>query len=482
MQHSGMQQSKLVRLLSIFSTDERQRFKVFIESPYFNTNKNVIALHRYLTQFAPDFTHELLTAENAYHAVFTDKSAREDKKEVVIKLASKLLALAERFLEHQSLQDAPFTGALFRKRWFRLHRQAEWEADALEDMEQINQRHPFRDETFSQHRYLIEYERAKWELSTHLIAEKIDLRNLNSSLDEYYLRAKLECLCHITNHFLVANKRYDTPEIELIETMVRIREQTLQPATRLWFTALQLLRQPTEKGYFQQLQSEFLAQEALLPALEKQTFFLFLTNAARLSFSHPNEYFTALFALYQLQLDTGALTSQGVMAPEAFFNVLSVALRQKEDQWAYHFVQQYSNKLDPSSDKRDDMLALCRAMVAVAQQQFEAALEWLNTTHFKDVQSKLVERRLRLKIYLEMGYDDLFLDQTNSFRKFLSVNKTLVPPHHADGNRNFIQAILLLFRIKSGHVDQWDGLKTYIDATPLLPEKNWLEEKLATYK
>jgi hypothetical protein len=482
MQKPSFQQSKLVRLLAIFSTEELQRFKVFIASPYFNTNKNVIALFTYLYPYAPNFSEVSLTAENAYEFVFREKLARAHKKEVIIKLASKLLALAERFLEHQTLQQEPFTGALFRKRWFRMQGQTEWEAAALEDMEMASNALPFHDETYSQSLYLIEYERAKWELATHLIAEKLDLRKLNTSLDDYYLRAKLECLCHITNHFLVSNKAYNTPEIDLINGLIDIRDQALQPITHLWLTALQLLRQPTNSNCFHALKNALQTHQHLLPSLEKQTFFVFLANTARLSFAQPDAYFAELFALYQLQLTTGALLTNDVMAPEAFFNVLSVALRQKEHQWAFEFVQQYSNSIDPSSDKRDDMLSLCHSMVAVAQQRFDAALVLLNTTHFKDVQSKLVERRLRLKIYLEMGYDDLFLDQTNSFRKFLSVNKTLVPPHHADGNRNFIQAILLLFRIKSGHVDQWDGLNTFIDTTPLLPEKNWLEEKLATFK
>ena len=473
-----MQQNKLLRLLSVFSTEDLHRFRAFIESPFFNTNSNVSALYRYIFAFAPIFDDSRLSVDVAYAAIFPNELERIDKKAVIIKLSSKLLALAEQYLEHEVLKQEKFIGATFRKRWFRLHGQSDWEAIALGDMEYANRTRPFQDENYAQNRYLIEYERAKWESSAHSIAEKLDLSPLNFTLDEYYLRAKLECLCHIANHGLVSNRQYETPEMELVIGLVAIREHSLMPVTSLWFRALKLLQTPNDKLLFADLKTALQAQERLLSTVEKQTFFVFLTNTARQTFPAPNDYFAELFALYQFQLETGSLLTNGVIAPEAFFNVLSVALRQKENDWAFQFVNQYDNRLDPSSDKKEDMLALCKSMVAIALGQHTNALGYLNMTHFKDVQSKMAERRMRLKIYLELGYEDLFLDQTKSFRKFLSVNKDLVPPHHAEGNLNFITAILSFFRLKTGQVAQFETLQKILAKTAVLPEKNWLEEKL----
>ena len=121
------------------------------------------------------------------------------------------------------------------------------------------------------------------------------------------------------------------------------------------------------------------------------------------------------------------------------------------------------------------MAMLCKAILFFEKQQFELALEFLNNTHFRDIQGKLLERRLRLRIYLELGYDDTFLDQINSFRKFLSVNKSIVPEHHYNGNKSFIQAANLIYKAQKEGIKSLNELKRHVESSLTLPEKHWID-------
>lgn len=109
--------------------------------------------------------------------------------------------------------------------------------------------------------------------------------------------------------------------------------------------------------------------------------------------------------------------------------------------------------------------------------QYEQALEKLNNTVFKDIQFKLSERRLRIKIYLELKYEELLLDQLNTFRKFLSVNKSIIPQHHELGNKTFINAVSLLSKMGRSGDRYHTKLEDLVANSPILPEKKWISHK-----
>ncbi|MEM6319533.1 MAG: hypothetical protein AAF960_17810, partial [Bacteroidota bacterium] len=55
-----IEKTKLIKLLSSFSSLEWKRFGRFIQSPYHNTNEQIVALYFYLKKAAPFDNPELL--------------------------------------------------------------------------------------------------------------------------------------------------------------------------------------------------------------------------------------------------------------------------------------------------------------------------------------------------------------------------------------------------------------------------------------
>ncbi len=473
-----MQKSKLIRLLSLFSELEMLRLSAFLKSPYFNTNQHLTLMLEYLQPFHPNFQHPGLNIQQAYQFIFKRAQASADSKETIAKISSKLLKLTEQFIEHQELKEHTFYAAYFRKKWYRKRHKPEWEEDALRNMQVAQSKYPLKDEYKAHCEYLIEYERAKWIASSDMVAEKFDLSKLNETLDAYYLRAKLECLCHMTNHTLVAGQPYVMEEKTLANQLLEIHRERLSPATLIWEKAWLLLQQPSSRPQYLALKQSLLEQGKFLSIPENQTIFSYLSHSARLTFVQSKDYFEELMDLYQWRINMGCLLIDGYVSPHTFFNIITVAVRLHKIDWANNFFQQFEMKLDPGAEKSPDMRMLCNSILHFEKHQYSTALDLLNNAHFKDIQSKLLERRLRLRIYLELGYEDIFVDHTNTFRKFLSVNKSIIPEHHYTGNKSFIQAASLIFKAQKDPKKSMRALAQFVETNPTLPEKHWIDSHL----
>ena len=74
-----MQHSKLIALLKTCNRKELRKLDKFVDSPYFNTNRNVVAFYRYVQQFAPKFESKQLERKAVFSALFPNEAYKEKR-------------------------------------------------------------------------------------------------------------------------------------------------------------------------------------------------------------------------------------------------------------------------------------------------------------------------------------------------------------------------------------------------------------------
>lgn len=100
-----MTDTKAVKILSKFSDSELRRFVKFCNSPYFNSNKDVVKLFTYLKKFHPDFTSNNLKIESVFGKLYPGEKFNEGKIRNII---SDLGALLEDFLATEFYRNDKF--------------------------------------------------------------------------------------------------------------------------------------------------------------------------------------------------------------------------------------------------------------------------------------------------------------------------------------------------------------------------------------
>jgi hypothetical protein len=476
-----MKETKTLKLIRLFKPNEILEIRHFIRTTYFNPSKKLVALFDYILQFSPDFDADTMTYEAAYEYVYPHGSDQSNPQRAMGKISSKLNTLLEKYIEVDGLQKDFFTAANYRKEWFRQRGESDWEFDAIKDMDQANQKQIHDNEVKLYHQYRVAWEYLRWETFSGNPYQKLDFLQTNERLDEYYLRAKLETLCHRANHaLLIKQKEPLGEEVSILEKLLQLNIDNLTNITLLWYKALVLLLAPDQKNLYYQLKSNYTLSQEPLSTIEKRTFFHYLSNCARYCFTDAEMYSREIFELYQMQRDQNILLTNNFLGPESFYNIITTAIYLKEIHWATAFFEDYKGLLHPNNEKSGDMKALCESYIAFEHGSASDALDLLNATHFKDIYCKLSEKRLRLKVYIELDLIDLCLDHINSFRKFLSVNNDQIAPHHLEGNRAFINYAMAMQRSRFLNPIQLTEIVSDVKNCTILPERNWLLSKLET--
>jgi hypothetical protein len=65
-----LKNTKLINLLRTFNAAEIRKFRDFVNSPYFNKNKNIISLYNEIHNFYPEFDAEKLNEEILFEKIF----------------------------------------------------------------------------------------------------------------------------------------------------------------------------------------------------------------------------------------------------------------------------------------------------------------------------------------------------------------------------------------------------------------------------
>jgi hypothetical protein len=100
-----MQNTKLVKLLRTFSTQEIKDFEKFISSPYFLRGRNPKPLWKILKKFCPEFNSPQFTKENVFRMVYPGKKYDKKSEHLLTVLISEMTLLAEKFLAIEAIQN-----------------------------------------------------------------------------------------------------------------------------------------------------------------------------------------------------------------------------------------------------------------------------------------------------------------------------------------------------------------------------------------
>jgi len=68
-----MQKSKFILLLKSFSAKDLRLFDLFLKSPYYNNNDDLILLFKEIKKYAPNYINKMLQREKIFKAALKNK-------------------------------------------------------------------------------------------------------------------------------------------------------------------------------------------------------------------------------------------------------------------------------------------------------------------------------------------------------------------------------------------------------------------------
>ena len=469
-----IKKTKLIKLLSTFSSLEWKRFGRFVQSPFYNTNDSIVQLYTILKKAFPFEVLKQLEEERIYTKLYGTEIFQVSK---LRNLCSDLYKLAEDFVIEMHLskekrkKDQLLVDALSERNYElfngacqRLIKEVETQ-DYLLDSED----------------FLLLYQ-LQSQLHHHLESDQftVDQLALEKSwlnLSSFYEDARSQIIAenHNAENLLRKSKK------EKHENKQELRE--------LFFEAADLHQTKQSEKYFK-LKAKIFKNWPVLKSTHKTNLLVHLIN-----FSFINEYlqkefgYQESFELYQIGIRDQLFIINGKMRDVEFLNIALVGIRLKEFDWTEAFVKNHQEYLP--MDLRNFLVPLVYAYRANAEKKYELVIELLSQLHPTNQLRYLTKiKNLLIMAYFEglisgqENYSSALDYEINASKKMMTRNNKL-SILKVEANKNFLNLTKKLLALYTSTPINYNLVKSFellLEETNPLILRHWLQKKIQELK
>lgn len=324
--------------------------------------------------------------------------------------------------------------------------------------------------------YLMAVERYELDLQDSR-GGKVDYLQPEYTLEAYLLGLRLRQTVMTIAHQRLHKTAdaYEVPRLDELLTAAGQPRFQRDPFVGLYYlvVSLQLGKTTDEQAAFTRLTQRIVDVSHQLTPEDQRTV---LIAAINYGLRHANTGYepgvAATFTLYKLGLERRTIHHNGRLSIFAFNNILALALRLREVDWAAAFLDNHQQELPPKGG--GEVLALGRARLALATGDDGEALFLLQQADFKDFIHHLTARVMQLKIYFRQDSYTLLHSHISSTRKLLTRRKRV--GYHLQNYRNIFQLANAVIRLAPGDDKARATLRERILTTEPCTERPWLLE------
>ncbi len=419
-----MQNTKLIQLLKTLTQAEFKKFKDFVNSPFYNKNKNVIALFDYLKKNYPDFSGNNVKDEDVFRKLFPDEKYDYFKLKNII---SDLLALGKDFLATDYFINKTDVKEKFLLEEFRdrnldsmfeqLHKTA---------LKKLNSS-AVRDEFY----YLKNFELSE-ELKTFYSPKKPNSHfNLFQDQLDHFLDYSLIKILRIYNTMLHENKQnnynFDLKMFDEVFSYLKKNADNSNPTVMLYFNIINL-EKGNDKKYFFILKDLFGKKYEEISFYDKYMYYLHMSGfcADRFNIKCKTDFMREHFLLAKDNLEKGTINLGKILYMD-FMNYVKIAARVDEYDWAEEYIDRFKNSI--SEEHRQGCLNYCYGYINYRKGNLEKSLDLLSQVNFSNFIIKIQVKNLLLMITYELGYYEQAVSLIDTFRHYLMREKNLLPDY-----------------------------------------------------
>lgn len=473
-----MKKTKLITLLSTFSKQEINRLGEFVNSPFFNKNRNVINLCGAILPFWPEFNSVELTEEKIFKAIFPRERFDYFKIKNVI---SDLYALSAEFLKTAISQSRYLDGeinllnALHDRRLDNIYAQREKKVKKqLLDAE-------IKDED----NYLRQYQLERVNIAHYKFAgSSYSFNKIQTEFDsflQYSLTGLLRLyskMLHNKNH---GNIYFDMKMFDNVWQYAKEMDFSENPSCLVYkqVIALELSKSETDYRKLLEIKEKYrknIPPEEFYYILQEQNSYA----AYRLKLGDES-YYTERFNAFKEMVENKFMDPGYLIFP----NVISVytsACMADEYDWAEDFLKKAQYGISPSDEKLNT-INYCKGYLAYRQKDFGKALQFFSKTNFRLYLMKVMVKSYTVRIYYEQNLYEQTISAVDTFRHYLKTEQMMAEDQKT-AHYEFLRNLAELSRLKLEGINK----KTSVDlgilkkqikqmsANPL-GAKNWLIEK-----
>jgi hypothetical protein len=466
-----MQKSRLVELINALSLSDLAELEKCACSPIFNQREHITLLCIYLCDCCRK--KEIPTKIAAWQAMLPQEKYNDDRMRNCMSLLSGII---EEFLLLQEQRQATFAPALrlaqqFRKLGLPRH------FDSL--MSQIRLKHDqsmLRDADFFQQEF-------EWQQETYIYlsgqnrAVTLNLQSVSDNLDLAYLAQKLRQVCFALSHQSVFKTDYSFGLLPALLQELSQGKYEHIPVISIYYRCYLALTDATQEVHFQEFMSLLSKNKNLFSESEFRDLYLLGINyCIRRMNLGERQYAKSALVLFQDSLQGDWLLRDGKMSRFTYRNAVTMALVEKEFDWAEVFVLRYKPHLEDVY--QESAFAYNLARLYYVRGRLDEAQKLLLDADYQDILSNLTAKVLLLKIYYDTQQEEPLLSLSDAMKTLILRHKEI--SYQAENFKKMLSFLKKIVFLPIGNAKKRVELAEKIRSARVVAERDWLLERLSS--
>jgi hypothetical protein len=466
-----MQGSQLIQLTKSLSKRDFRELRKVVRSPYFNQREDVIQLYDYIekvfSEKLPDFSKE-----KAFKKLFPNKKFDDV---LMRQLMSYLLKVIEKYLITEGVLQDDLESQLQLTHALRFRN-----ADKLFEKQLVQFSESIESQGFKNAKYHYMKFRMRLEDYTYRGEKKrtaeLNLQNLSDELDNYYVAERLRYAAIMHTHQAVTKHNYQQPMLKY--TIDYVNDIILAPpSVSAYFYAYKMLAEPENVENFNKLCQIITENGCFFPENERKDLYVFAINyCIRKLNNGKTQYGIEALKLYRVQIETKLIFNNGIIPPYEYKNILMLALKAEEYDWAESFLNDNKQYLPEKERENIYNYNLALFYFRKGKEYYGEAMTLLQQVTLNEVLYNLDARRLLARIYFENNDFQALQSHIESSKIYLHRHKDIGYGH--DSYVNFFRFLEKIQKINMRDTKAKEILRGEMTSTQLLAERDWLINKL----
>ena len=477
--NNTIENTKLAGILKTFNKADRLAAKRFLESPYFNSSKEVILLFQEILRLQEKnrpLDKIKLWKKSVGNKTYSDLRFR--------KYCSDLSKLMERYLAQQAFEEDEIQAKIYvLKRLNDSERKAEKLASsAATQAEKMIEEYAFRDGSYFLYQFQLQrllYELKGFETKRGV---KSNIEEISNSLDWFYMGEKLRLFTDVATRKEIKAHAYNLSfKSELMDILRRYGDDLANlPHINIYYNIFQILSEDeSDENYFElkeliENNAKYFPRDVAIEELygAAQNYCVRRINRG------DRTFLTELFELFKLQIDQDLLLSDGKLSPRYFRNIIVVALRLGEYNWTEQFISNFQAFIP--ENLRDNAVTFNLAQLYFHKKDYNKVIQKLRFVEYDDISYNLNSKTILMATYYELDEIEPLYSLTDTFRTYLSRQRKLkkLPQAKVESFLHTIRFIRQLIKVLPGDKQTLKILKEDIQSTKGVVNANWLLEKV----
>ena len=454
-----MLQSRIVKHIESLSNKERERFRQFTSSPYFNQHEKTTQLLDYILKHI-DIRPNKLEKEKAYKYLFPKSSYDEQQ---LYNLMSSLKKLYHRFLSQLHYDETNYMEQLFTLEAAK----DKHLLDVLTNRSKQLKKKLLKEKIQDANYYHVNYRLSDllgWYGANYVSrSETNNFQEMLDYLEKYYITEKLRHCSHLVANSMMINTSYNFRMLEVVLDYLEANWEDYkdEKSIKLYYNALMSLRPGNTPAHYQVMKKMLVEDLQSLSSREGRDLYIFAYNYCIQQINlGQSAYLQELFQLYRQGLRRDLmLDKNGLISEWDYKNIATLGARLKEFEWTEMFLNQYMDKLP--SQQRENAYNYNLGNLYYNKKMYEEALSALLLVQYTDVKYHLNTTFLLLRTYYALEDTEALLSLIETFRIYVIRSRKMTTDQKR-GYTNFLRFAKKLVLLKH-HAN------TY--SRPLLQEK-----------